>query len=71
MKERHIKQEYVAEIFKEINEKYLWVGEIEKEMPQWRTSKRMGEFIDEERKTGKVLDLGSTDMDKYESLESK
>ena len=39
VKERHIEQEYVAEIFKEKNEKYLRVGEIVKEIPQRRTSK--------------------------------
>ena len=50
MKERHIKQEYVAEIFKEKNEKYLRVGEMVKEIAERRTSKRMGEFIVEERK---------------------
>ena len=49
-KERHIEQEYVAEIFKEKNEKYLRVGEMVKEIAERRTSKRMGEFIVEERK---------------------
>ena len=42
VKERQIKQEYIAEIFKEKTEKYLRVGEIVKEIAQRRTSKRMG-----------------------------